>query len=257
MTPKALQYILAHSKIATTLDVCGLFRAAARSVRLLGRKGDIGMEKEQIVHKFRFSMGGFNREDVLQYIAQADASWRERTDSLEGELRELRQQQGELEVVLQSLRSENGTVSAEEARTRASLEESTRALTKVRGELSQAQTKLAAAKGELSRLQTQVAELEPMAKGYEDLKERVAVIDLEAHKQAKAIIDEAQARAEQLRQEGRQWVEGLLGQYEQLRQCAGELDARLRSVGTLTELLKSGDEAAARLREWGTEEDQS
>lgn len=215
------------------------------------------MDREQIVHKFRFSMGGFNRQDVMEYIAQADSAWRKRTDALEGELRELREQQGVMEEALQSLRTENGSVSAEEARMRASLEESTRMLARVRGELSQAETKLAAAKGELSRLQAQVAELEPMAKGYEDLKERVAMIDLEAHKQAQAVMDEAQARSEELRQQGRQWVEGLLGQYDQLRQCVGELDQRLKDVGSLTGMLQDGDEAAARLREWGTGEEES
>jgi len=215
------------------------------------------MEKEQIIHKFRFSMGGFNREDVLAYITQADKSWRERTDNLEGELRELRDQQEELEASLQSLRCENGSVSAEEAKTRASLEESARTLAKVRGELRQAESKLTASKEELSRLQAQVAELAPMAKGYEELKERVAVIDLEAHKRAQAIIDEAQARSEELHQQGQQWLEGLLGQYEQLRQCAQELEDRVKGLGSITEALRTGDEAAQRLRESGMGEEQS
>jgi len=215
------------------------------------------MNKDQIVHKFRSSLGGFNRQDVLEYISKMDAAWRKRTDALEQELQTLRGQREEMETELDGLRSENGSVSAEEARTRASLEESTRTLARVRGELSQAESKLKVARSELSRLQAQVAELEPMAKGYEDLKERVAVIDLEAHKQAQAIVDAAQARAEELRQQGRQWVEGLLGQYDQVRQSAGELDRRLKSLGSLTETLSAGDEAAERLREWGTGEDPS
>jgi len=215
------------------------------------------MNKDQIVHKFRSSLGGFNRQDVLEYIARTDTAWRNRTDALEQELQTLRGQQEELETELDSLRSENGSVSAEEARTRASLEESTRTLARVRGELSQAESKLTVAKSELARLQAQVAELEPMAKGYEDLKERVAVIDLEAHKQAQAIVDAAQARAEELRQQGRQWVEGLLGQYDQVRQSAGELDRRLKNLGSLTETLAAGDDAAARLREWGAGEEPS
>jgi len=215
------------------------------------------MKKEQIIHKFRFSVGGFNRQDVLEYISQSDAAWREKTDALERELSALRDQRAELEEALSGLRTENGSMSAEEARTRASLEESTRTLARVRGELTQAETKLTVAKSELSRLQAQVAELEPMAKGYEDLKERVALIDLEAHKRAQTIVEEAQAGSESLRQQGRQWVEGLLGQYDQLRQCAGELEERVRSLGQLSEALRSGDEAAERLREWGAADGQA
>jgi len=212
------------------------------------------MNTEQIVHKFRRALGGFNRQDVMAYIAQTDAAWKEKLDAREQELTALRSLREELEAALQGLRSENGTVSAEEAKTRASLEESTRALARVRGELTQAETRLAVAKKDLARLQAQVDQLEPMAKNYQDLKDRVAVIDLEAHKQARQIVDEAQAQAEDLRRQGRQWVEGLLEQYDRLRQSAGELDGRLAELSQLSAALLEGDEAARRLRAWGEPE---
>lgn len=206
---------------------------------------------EQVVHKFRTSIGGFNRRDVLSYIEGMDANFRRQTGQLTAELEKTRGERDELETTLLGLRDENGSVAAEEAKVRASLEESTRTLARVRGELSQAESKLAVARSELARLQGQVEQLEPMAKSYEELKDRVATVELDAHKKAQATVDEAQAEAAQLRDGARQWLCGILGQYEQLRQAVDGLEKHLNTVSRLADELREGDEAAARLREWG------
>lgn len=206
---------------------------------------------EQVVHKFRAAIGGFNRRDVLNYIETADASYRKQISELQKCLDETVEAKEELESTLAGLRSEKGSVAAEEAKVRASLEESTQTLSRVRGELSQAETKLAVAKNELTRLQAQVAQLEPMAKSYEELKDRVATVELDAHKKAQATIDEAQAQADALREGTRQWLSGVLGQYEQLRQALDGMDEQMRAIGRLSDSVKEGDQAVDRLKEWG------
>lgn len=206
---------------------------------------------EQVVHKFRTAIGGFNRRDVLNYIETTDAAHRKQVTELQTRLEEAESARAELEDTLLGLQSEKGSVAAEEAKVRASLEESTRTLSRVRGELSQAETKLAVAKAELTRLQTQVAELEPMAKSYEELKDRVATVELDAHKKAQATVDEAQAQADALREGTRQWLAGVLGQYDQLRQALDGLDGQLQTVGRLSDSVKEGDQAVDRLKEWG------
>ena len=147
---------------------------------------------EQVVRKFRTSLGGFNRRD-----------------------------------------------------------ESTRTLSRVRGELSQAESKLAVARAELARLQEQVALLEPTAQKYEELKDRVATVELDAHRKAQATVDEAQAQVEAMKEGAQQWISGILGQYDQLRQAVDELDRRLQAVGSLAAGMSGGDEGANRLRQWG------
>lgn len=206
---------------------------------------------EQVVHKFRTTIGGFNRRDVLNYIETTDAAHRKQVAQLQKRLDEAESDRTLLEDKLAGIQSEKGSVAAEEAKVRASLEESTRTLSRVRGELSQAETKLAVAKSELARLQEQVAQLEPMAKSYEELKDRVATVELDAHKKAQATVDEAQAQADALREGTRQWLSGVLGQYDQLRQALDGLDGQLRTIGQLSDSVKEGDQAVDRLKEWG------
>ena len=205
----------------------------------------------QVLHKFRTTLGGFNRRDVMNYIEGADAEHHRQVAALEEELEKLRAERDELSATLTGLQDEKGTLDAQEAQVRASLEESTRTMTRVRGELSQAESKLGVAKQELSRRQAQVEQLEPLAKSYEELKDRVATVELDAHKKAQATVDAAQAEAEQIRCETRQWLAGILGQYDRLRQAVDGLDSQIKSVGTLADGMKDGSEAVQRLREWG------
>lgn len=195
----------------------------------------------EVLNKFRSALGGFNRRDVLNYIEASEIAHRKQMEELQKKLDAAESAREELESEMTGLRSEKGSVAAEEAKVRASLEESTHTLSRVRGELSQAETKLAVAKNELSRLQEQVAQLEPMARSYEELKDRIATVELDAHKKAQTTIDEANTQAENTRREVRQWVAGLVGQYDRLRQALDQA----------SEGIREGGEAADRLREWG------
>lgn len=206
---------------------------------------------EQVVRKFRTSLGGFNRRDVMNYIEETYAAHRKQVEALEAELEEARNQRDGLEGELAGLKNEKGSVAAEEAKVRASLEESTRTLSRVRGELTQAESKLTVARAELARLQEQVAQLEPTAQKYEELKDRVATVELDAHRKAQATVDEAQAQVDAMKEGARQWISGILGQYDQLRQAVDELDARLQTVGSLAAGMAGGDEGAERLKQWG------
>lgn len=204
-----------------------------------------------VLQKFRSSIGGFNRRDVLNYIESSDRAHRKQLEELQKKLKESEGARQALESELAGIRSEHGATAAEEAKVRASLEESTRTLSRVRGELSQAETKLAVAKNELSRLQTQVEELAPMAKNYEELKERVAVVELDAHRKAQATVDEAAAQAAEIRQKTRRWLDGVLGEYEKMHRAVGE---QMAAISAMSDSIRESNEAANRLREWGREE---
>ncbi len=201
--------------------------------KMQGNKEKGGTLMEPVIQKFRTSMGGFNRRDVLQFIEQSSAAHRRQVNGLEGRLAQAEEERVRLQTELDSVRDENGAVAAEEARVRASLEESTRSLAKLRGELSDTESKLAAARAELERLQAQVGELAPMAQSYEELKDRVATVELDAHRKAQATVDEARAEAEQLRGETREWLSRTMEQYAALR---GELDEVLRHARAIGEL---------------------
>lgn len=209
------------------------------------------MEATAVIQKFRSALGGFNRRDVQQYIEQTAAAHRRELAQLQARLDEAEERAAGLESALSGAESAKSGAAAEEAKARACLEESARTLAKLRGELSQTESKLAVAKRELTRLQTQVGELEPMAESYAQLKDRVATVELDAHRKAQDTVSEAQAAAERVREETRAWLEEVLGQYGKLRQGMDGLLEQVQRLSRGSEYLGALDEAARQLREQG------
>ena len=209
------------------------------------------MEATAVIQKFRSALGGFNRRDVQQYIEQTAAAHRRELAQLQARLDEAEGRAAGLESALSGAESAKSGAAAEEAKARACLEESARTLAKLRGELSQTESKLAVAKRELTRLQAQVGELEPMAESYAQLKDRVATVELDAHRKAQDTVSEAQAAAERVRAETRVWLEGVLAQYGRLRQGMDGLLEQVRLLSRDSEGLAELDETARELRERG------
>lgn len=204
---------------------------------------------DPVIRKFRGALGGFNRRDVLQYIEQSSAAHQRQVEKLERRLAQAEEERSILDQELAGLRDEKGSVAAEEARVRASLEESTRTLARLRGELTQTETQLKVAKAELQRLQAQVGELAPMAQNYGELKDRIATIELDAHRKAQATVDEAEGQAEALREETRQWLARVLEEHGALRREMDGMFAGARALAELEQQVARTDELAAALRE--------
>lgn len=209
------------------------------------------MEATAVIQKFRSALGGFNRRDVQQYIEQTAAAHRRELAQLQARLDEAEGRAAGLESALSGAESAKSGAAAEEAKARACLEESARTLAKLRGELSQTESKLAVAKRELTRLQAQVGELEPMAESYAQLKDRVATVELDAHRKAQDTVSEAQAAAERVREETRAWLEEVLGRYGKLRQGMDGLLEQVQLLSRDSESLGALDDTARALRERG------
>ena len=204
---------------------------------------------DTVILQFRTALCGFNRKDVQQYMEQITDAHRRELARLQEQLAQAEKRGGELEAALSGAESEKSGAAAEEARVRASLEESTRTLSKLRGELSQTESKLVVARQELERLKEQMGEMKPMAENYAQLKERVATVELDAHRKAQSTVDEARAEAERIRAETRTWLDGALAQYDQLRRGMDALLAQARTLGEMVSQTEALDETARGLRE--------
>ena len=204
---------------------------------------------DPVVQKFRGAINGFNRRDVLQYIEQVFAAHRKELNQMQKELSRCEGERQVLERTLAGLEDEKGTVAAEEARVRASLEESTVTLARLRGELGDTENQLVSARSELERYQREVSELAPMARSYQELKDRVATVELDAHRKAQATVDEAQAQAAQIREETRRWVEQVMAQYSDVRAAADQLFRSAQAFSGMEEQMRQADEMAGRLAE--------
>lgn len=214
--------------------------------KLMEEEGD-GMDT--VIQKFRTALGGFNRRDVQEYLEQTAAAHRQELAQIQERLEQAEERNAELEAALSGAESEKSGAAAEEAKVRASLETSTRTLSKLRGELSQTESKLMVAKKELERLQTQVGTLEPMAASYAKLKDRVATVELDAHRKAQDTVDEAQAEAERIRADTQLWLDGVLEQYGKLRRGMDALLEQAHALGQAAEQVGKLDETARALQE--------
>lgn len=204
---------------------------------------------EPVIQKFRSALNGFNRKDVLQYMEQSAVAHRRQVAELQKRLADAEDARARLEGQLSGLQDEKGSVAAEEARVRASLEEATEALAHLRGELTDTETTLAAARAELEQLQSQVGELAPMARSYGELKDRVATIELDAHRKAQITLDEAQAEAARIRRETADWVNQLMVQYGAVREQMNHVFEVARGLSGMEEQISGLDGLAARLKE--------
>lgn len=203
---------------------------------------------EPVIQKFRSALGGFNRRDVMQYMEQSSAAHRRQVAELEKKLAQAEEQRACLEGELSGLQDEKGSVAAEEARVRASLEEATEALARLRGELTETEGNLVASRQELEQLQSQVGELAPMARSYGELKERVATIELDAHRKAQITVDEARAEAARVREKTAAWLAQVMEQYDAVRGQMQGLFQCARGLAAMEERAERMDGLAAELK---------
>lgn len=202
---------------------------------------------EAVIQHFRGALNGFNRQDVQDYIEKLSTTHRQELAELQRRLEKAERRSASMEEELAALRG----VEEEAARTRESLASTTKMVTWLKGEVSQSESKLSVAKKELERLQAQVAALSPMAASYQELRDRAANVELEAHQRAQETIGAAKTEADRLRAETRSWLDKVMEQYSQLRRELDGLTEQVRAVGASAERLELLDESARCLREQG------
>lgn len=197
-----------------------------------------------VIQQFRTAVRGFNRQDVQDYIEQLAAVHRQETAELRKQLEKSDRRIQELEETASNI----DAMAAELAQTRSALESADQMVSRLRGELSQADAKLSVAKKEMERLQTQIAALEPLAAGYQEIRDRAANVELDAHQKAQAAVNEAKTEVERIRGDTRRWLSQVMEEYSTLRYG---LDGVLEQIQTLAkepEKVAELDKTAEKLR---------
>lgn len=190
------------------------------------------------------AFGGFNRQDVMDYLERTAQEHARQTDDLHAQLEQARQE-------TEQLRSRLAQAQEQEQQARGELERNTAERESAREQsdlLAQAQEEIACLRG-------QIARLEPDAAAYAAIKERTAGIELEAHRRAQAIVDEAQAQVDQLRREQAAWLERVERDYYDLRaqvgatvtQAASELERVRQGLDNITLCMNNQHSALDRL----------
>lgn len=162
-------------------------------------------------------VGGFNRQDVLNYIEASARTAGERAAALEREAEESRKALDTARSEAERFGEREAALTREVEQLKQTLAERTAALSQVQAELSREKTALSAAQEELGALKDRAAKMERGAAAYADLKDRTATIELEAHQRARAIENDAQEKAKKVRTAAEQILYKVQAGYGRLR----------------------------------------
>ena len=214
-------------------------------------------------HPFRTAVfGGFQREDVLNYLAEQARQSQQQREELERQLDEQKRKTEEaarqaeaLSAQEQQLRAECGQLREEREALAGQLEQANRDLSASRTQYGQAGRELEELRKERDELQAQLDALTPGAQAYEQLKDRTAGVELEAHRRAQGVLDQANSQARHLRQQMEQWMTRVGREYDALRteveatisHAADQLDKAGKCLEQVSALLSDQDVALEEL----------
>ncbi|NCB63007.1 MAG: hypothetical protein EOM52_05245 [Clostridia bacterium] len=163
------------------------------------------------------AIGGFNRQDVLNYIEASAKSSAEKVESLKKEVEELRRTVEESATAAKEAEAKADALEKENRRLTAELGEESAALTSTSELLGREKAETEALSNELAALKPKVSRLESSAAAYAELKDRAGTIELEAHQRAMLIEHAAQENARKVRTEAEQLVYKMQAGYARLR----------------------------------------
>lgn len=176
-------------------------------------------------HAFRTAVvGGFNRQDVLNYIENTVRESREKTAALQKELQLLKEEREKLLQKKTALEHQNEALRKESDRLRKTGTDQGAELGEVQAALTLEREQRESLQKELDGYKDQCARWEGGAKAYDDLKDRTATIELEARQRARSIESAAEEKARKLRTEAEQILYKVQAGYGRLR---GDVDATI------------------------------
>ncbi len=221
-------------------------------------------------YQFRTAaIGGFSKQDVLDYIARANREHQIKAEQLEKDRAQAAQERDKYRARAEEAEGRSVELSAQVQKLTGELEELKKELEGAKKALEEAQagrvkqeSAAAALAGEREELRGRLEKAERAAAAYERIKDRTAGIELEAHCRAQAVEAAAQVQVDKARQEVEQWAAKVQADYDRMRtdiaatisHTSGELERVRRSMehiltqfdqrdGDLKALLKRCEEA--------------
>ena len=178
--------------------------------------------------------GGFNREDVIDYITKTSAESTARIEALEADVDKLCAQEQELRAQVSTLRGESRTLTEERDAAAAERDTLRAALDTANDELTALRTEAEALRAENASLRSETDTLRPLAEQYSTIKEHLAGIELDAHQRAEEYERGVRERLSTMIGECRSHCDGVLATLgETCANVSNELRRAEVSVSTL------------------------
>ena len=167
------------------------------------------------------ALGGFQKQDVLSYIESSNQIHLEKLESVQRERDQLAQEMEEARRQAADAQSRTGRLEHENAELKDELAKARQELEAMRQEYDQQKQALEAMKVRLERA-------EPAAQAYEQVKDRTAGIELEAHCRAQEVQRLSEEKVRKTRTEVEQWLHKVKAGYDLLR---ADMDAAINRTG--------------------------
>lgn len=203
------------------------------------------------------AFGGFHKQDVLDYITTANKENQEKNASLKLQAETAVKEKVELEEKFESAEAARKKNVAECERLSDLLAQRTTALEQAEKELSALKKEHEKATARLVELEEKVPKLEEDAAAYAALKDHTATIELESHRKAQEIVEQAQNQAAKVRNELEGWLRRVQSSYQHLRtdvsatvsHLINELERGQKALEEAVPAFKQHDEALTALLE--------
>ena len=188
------------------------------------------------------ALGGFVKQDVLDYIERANREHRAKLEQLQRELDQCREERDKYRDRTESAERRSVELSAQVQGLRGELSERAEELVECRSESARQEQDAAALREQMGQMKARLEKAEQSARAYESIKDRTAGIELEAHCRAQSIEAAAQEEVEKARQELEQWIYKVQASYDRMRSdvsatithTCGELDRVRKSMEGLS-----------------------
>lgn len=188
-------------------------------------------------------VGGFNRQDVLNYIESSARETGARLTLLQKEMEKNRLAKETQAQELSVFKERAESLQQELEALRKDYEASSAALSEAREELDREKEEHSLLAKEFSLLKEKAARWETGASAYAELKDRTATIELEAHQRAQTIESQAEEKAQRIRTAAEQILHRVQAGYGRLR---GDLDATIaHASGEMGRVDKALDQVRA------------
>ena len=164
----------------------------------------------------RAAMGGFNRQDVLNYIEAAAREAVQKREDLVKENAALRAEKEQAEAAAREALETAALLEGEEKRLSQALAEKQSEVGQVRDALEEQRVETQCLQAELDHLREKVGRMESGATAYAELRDRTGTIELEAHQRALLIEQTAEQKTVELRRQAEEDARKLQAECEQL-----------------------------------------
>ena len=197
------------------------------------------------------TVGGFHKQDVMDYITSANKEYQEKTAELTRQTEQAQREHAEMAEQLAAAEAERDEAVAECRQLTAELARCVTTLDTTKRELADLRKKQEETAAQLAELNARLPGLEQDAKAYAQVKDRVTAIEAETRRRAQEEAERTEVQTARLRSELEGWLERVQSTYQSLRtkvsatvtQLTDELDRSRTVLNEADDSFRAHDEA--------------